>query len=269
MNPDELVALQETLYTSRNPTRRWLHLTRKEWIEAAIAEAGPGEAALEIGPGSGVYMPALQAAFARVTAIDVEPAHLEHVAAAHPAVRAVRGDITDPPDGLGPFDFILCSEVVEHVRDSAAALRGVARLLRPGGTLVLSTPQRYSPLELASKVAFLPGIVSLVRAVYREPVLEQGHVNLMTRATVRDQIRGAGFRIEREFLSGMYLPLVAEFGGRPGLRFERALERALRASRLSWLLWTQYYVATREAAPAPQPPSSPSVASSPPRSRTR
>ncbi len=243
--PDELVALQETLYTSRNPTRRWLHVTRREWVEAAIADAGAGEAALEVGPGSGVYMPALRAAFTEVAAIDVEPAHLEHVADRYPDVHTVLGDVTAPPDGLGPFDLILCSEVVEHIPDSAAALRGIASMLSPGGTLILSTPQRYSPLEVASKVAFLPGIVSLVRAVYREPVLEQGHINLMTRETVRRQIRAAGFRVEREFLSGMYLPFVAEFGGRPGLRLEQALERLLRGSPLSWLLWTQYYVAKR------------------------
>jgi 2-polyprenyl-3-methyl-5-hydroxy-6-metoxy-1,4-benzoquinol methylase len=146
---------------------------------------------------------------------------------------------------MGTFDFVLCSEVVEHIPDSVAALRGIASLLEPGGTLVLSTPQRYSPLELASKIAFLPAVVSIVRAIYREPVLKQGHINLMTRRTVRRQLAEAGFRIRAEHLSGMYVPLVAEFGGRPGLAAARALERIVQDSPLSGLLWTQYYVATR------------------------
>jgi 2-polyprenyl-3-methyl-5-hydroxy-6-metoxy-1,4-benzoquinol methylase len=243
--PDELVALQETLYTSRNPTRRWLHTSRKAWIEAQIAAAGPGRSALEVGPGSGVYLPALLKAFEKVSAVDIERAHLDHLGPRFPEVRLIEADVTAPIDSMGTFDFVLCSEVVEHIPDSAAALRGIASLLEPGGTLVLSTPQRYSPLELASKIAFLPGVVSIVRAIYREPVLKQGHINLMTRRTVRRQLAEAGFRIRAEHLSGMYVPLVAEFGGRPGLAAARALERIVQDSPLSGLLWTQYYVATR------------------------
>ncbi len=242
---DELVALQETLYSSKNPTRRWLHQTRKQWVEGAIEAAGPGGRALEVGPGSGVYLPALEASFDSVSALDIEQAHLEHLEPLFPRVRFVREDITAPAEVEEPFDLILCSEVVEHIPDSAAALRGMARLLRPGGVLILSTPQRFSPLELASKIAFLPGIVQLVRAIYREPILKQGHINLMTRGTVRSQLREADFKIEREHLSGVYVPLMAEFTGGAGLAVARALESRLGRTPLSWMLWTQYYVATR------------------------
>ena len=36
----ELVALQETLYRSGNPTRRWLHCIRRDWIFAALRRQG-------------------------------------------------------------------------------------------------------------------------------------------------------------------------------------------------------------------------------------
>jgi hypothetical protein len=116
-------------------------------------------------------------------------------------------------------------------------------LLRPGGVLILSTPQRYSPLEVTAKIAFLPGIIELVRAVYREPILETGHINLMTERTVREQITSAGFEIVEAHKTGVYIPLLAEFGGQHGLRFEQKLERNLRGGAMSWILWTQYYVA--------------------------
>lgn len=268
-SPAELVELQETLYASRNPTRRWLHQSRRQWIEEAVRGAGPGGSALEVGPGSGVYLPVLEGSFDTVTAVDIEPAHLQHLEPGFPRVRFVRDDITAPTRLDSGFDLILCSEVVEHVRDSAAALAGMASLLRPGGLLVLSTPQRYSPLEVASKIAFLPGIVSVVRAIYREPVLEQGHINLMTRRTVRRQLAAAGFVVEREHLCGVYLPLVAEFGGRPGLGIARSLEGPLRSSRLSWALWTQCYVArVREREAGDQRNSARSTAWTPPSSRT-
>jgi 2-polyprenyl-3-methyl-5-hydroxy-6-metoxy-1,4-benzoquinol methylase len=242
---EEIVALQNTLYTSRNPTRRWLHRTRKAWIEAAIAEAGPGAAALEVGPGSGVYLPTLQKHFRAVTASDIQPAHLEHIEPLVPNVTLARDDIVHsrlPPES---FDFVLCSEVVEHIPDSAAALCGMFKLLRPGGRLLLSTPQRFSPLELASKVAFLPGVVQIVRIIYREPILKQGHINLMTRGAIRAQLEAAGFQIDDEHFSGVYLPLIAEFSGRAGLSLATKLERLLPGSPLQWTLWTQYYSARK------------------------
>jgi len=112
--------------------------------------------------------------------------------------------------------LILCTEVVEHLADSRAALAGIGRLLRPGGVLILSTPQPYSPLELASKVAFLPGIIQLVRLIYREPILDAGHINLMSSRKLEKQLLELGFHIVERHKSGLYLPLVAEFGGNMG-----------------------------------------------------
>jgi 2-polyprenyl-3-methyl-5-hydroxy-6-metoxy-1,4-benzoquinol methylase len=246
-SPGELVALQETLYRSGNPTRRWLHCSRRDWIVAALRRhARPGGRALEVGPGCGVYLPVLAGLFGQVVAADIEDAYLSHAARLQqtiPNLELVRDDVcasTLPAQG---FDLILCTEVIEHIEDSAAALRGMRRLLKPGGVLVLSTPQPYSPLELAAKVAFLPGVIQLVRRIYREPVLETGHINLMTADTVQRQLQDAGFEIAEQHRTGMYLPLVAEFGGEGGLRFLQWLARRLADGAGSKLLWTQYYVA--------------------------
>lgn len=244
----ELVALQETLYRSRNPTRRWLHCSRRDWIIEALrrhAQAHPARA-LEVGPGSCIYLPVLARLFADVVASDVEAAFLEHAAPLRhslPNLQLALDNICDSALPPASFDLILCTEVVEHIADSALALRGMRRLLRPGGVLVLSTPQRYSPLEQAARIAFLPGVIALVRRIYREPVLETGHINLMTARTVQRQLREAGFALCEQHQSGMYLPLLAEFGGELALRFEQWLERKLRGTAGAGLLWTQYYVA--------------------------
>ena len=139
--------------------------------------------------------------------------------------------------------MILCTEVIEHIADSGSALKEMHRLLVPGGVLILSTPQRFSPLEMTAKIAFLPGIIDLVRLIYREPILETGHINLMVTSEVMEQLKRPGFRIAERFKSGVYLPLVAEFAGNLGLRLERWLEPKLREGPWDWLLWTQYFVA--------------------------
>ncbi len=50
------------------------------------------------------------------------------------------------PDALcteAPYDFILCTEVLEHVADWSAAFSNLARLLAPGGRLLLTCPHFY------------------------------------------------------------------------------------------------------------------------------
>lgn len=249
MNGDSaLLELQHALYSSRNPTRRWLHCTRRDWIVAAVRRYGAAGAgrALEIGPGSGVYLSVLADVFADVGAVDIEAAFLEQartIAARFPNIWVQVDDITRSRLSPASFDVILCTEVIEHLADSAGAIATMRRLLVPGGHLILSTPQRYSPLELAAKVAFLPGVISVVRRIYREPILETGHINLLTAREVEKQLEQAGLRIRERHKSGLYVPLLAEFAGEPGLRLEQSLERAIRGSRLDGLLWTQYYVA--------------------------
>jgi 2-polyprenyl-3-methyl-5-hydroxy-6-metoxy-1,4-benzoquinol methylase len=252
MNPaHELVDLQETLYTSSNPTRRWLHCSRRDWIINALsrhasASAGRTGRALEVGPGSGIYLPVLCGLFADVSGVDIETAYLEHarpMLAKYPHLSLKVDDVTDSRLPAHSFDLILCTEVIEHIPDSQRALSEMRRLLKPGGVLILSTPQRYSPLELAAKIAFLPGVIQLVRLIYGEAILDSGHINLMTESEVTRQLGHAGFSIEERHKTGMYLPLVAEFARNAGLQLEQYLERKIRGGTLDWLLWTQYFVA--------------------------
>ena len=243
----ELLALQDTLYASRNPTRRWLHAVRRAAIEEALRRlaAAGARTAVEVGPGSGVYLPLMAELFERVTASDIEEAFLvraRELAATRSNLEVVRDDVTGSSLPAGGFDVVLCSEVIEHLRDARPALRGLRRLLAPGGTVVLSTPQRWSPLEVAGRVAFLPGVVQIVRAVYREPVLPTGHVGLLTERALRRELAGAGLRVRELRKTGLYLPLVAEAGGARAQRLQARLAERLRHGRLDGLLWTQIYL---------------------------
>lgn len=249
LDPDvDPVLLQHTLYESANPTRRWLHRSRRDWIREAIGRLGPGaERAIEFGPGSGVYLSTLARVAETVVGADIGDVYLaglRDLERRFPNVHLVRTDLTRSAFPDAGFDLVLCSEVIEHVRESSRALAEMRRLLRPGGVLILSTPQRYSPLEVVSKVALHPRMIGLTRRVYREPVVMTGHINLMTRRALHRQLDRAGFTIRETHVAGVYLPLVAEAIGERALRIEQVLDRWLRGSRLEWLLWTQFVVAT-------------------------
>ena len=244
----ELLPLLDTLYESSNPTRKWLHCSRRDWIIGKILETArerPGRA-IEIGFGAGVYLPSLAEAFGEVVATDLDQAHIDHaraIAAKYPNLHLMRDDVLDSKLPEHSFSLVLCSEVIEHIPNSESVLAAMHRLLEPGGILLLSTPQRWSLMEMAAKIAFLPGIVNLVRRIYGEAVFDMEHINSMTAREAERQLNRAGFRICERYKSGMYIPLVAEFAGDRGRRFEEWLERRLRGHALDWMLWTQYYVA--------------------------
>jgi SAM-dependent methyltransferase len=248
-----LFELQQTLYASSNYTRRRLHGDRLRWVSAAIAQYGPQaplSRAIEYGPGSGIYLPILARHCAHVIGADIEQAYLDGMA---PQVAALSNleltvdDIEDSSFGDDSFGLVLCSEVLEHVRRPERALKTLYRILCPGGIAVVTTPQRYSVMELCCKLALLPGIIGLVRLIYREPVLPTGHISLRSQRALGRAIADAGFRVGHHVRFGLYLPLLAEFGGDRGGRAIEALEHRLAGTAAEHAFWTQAYVLQKPA----------------------
>ena len=57
------------------------------------------------------------------------------------------GSVTDLPFGAGEFDVCLCTEVLEHVEDDEKGFAELARVIRPGGLLLISTPTPPAPFD--------------------------------------------------------------------------------------------------------------------------
>ena len=89
------------------------------------------------------------------------------------------------------FDVLLASQVIEHVPDDARALREMRRVLRPGGTLVISTDHRDNRVSRALAAPTLAVRRLLGRAVYRPPFLHRSY----GRAEFVNKLRKAGFTV--------------------------------------------------------------------------
>lgn len=243
-----LFELQKTVYSSKNYTRRNLHLSRLTWVANAIKKYSINASfakALEYGPGSGIYLPILTNHFDMVIAADVEMAYLSGIQASVQSDGNLQLEVDNIQDSHflhESFDLVLCSEVLEHVSSPDKALSNLYRILAPGGIAIITTPQRYSLMELFCKIAFLPGVINLVRFVYQEPILESGHISLKTYAELNSMINQVGFEVIDHDKFGLYIPIVAEFGGTFGGHFIEFLGKYLHKTSLSWMLWTQAYV---------------------------
>lgn len=240
------VEFQRQLYADPNPTRRGLHGARRDWVlEQALGHSEPGSRILEVGVGCGVFTEALAAAGRKVTAVDINPAFLANVEKLDSVTTSLK-DATLPLE-LGEHDLAVCSEVLEHVPPdrSLAMLRSLYGALRPGGTLVLTTPQRYATVELGARLFRFKPVLALARKLYGSAD-ELGHINLLTAPQLNRQLTAAGFKARQEYRFGFYLPVVAEFGGKPGAAILRMIEAALRPVPVArGLLWTQGWVLER------------------------
>lgn len=131
-----------------NPVISYEQKLRAETVLGLLA-VNQGERVLDIGCGNARDIAKIAAYGGYVIGVDISEGM---VAAARQEVERTGikgitlqvGDATclDFPDAS--FDKVLCSEVIEHIPDAPQALREMHRVLKPGGTLVLSTPNKGS-----------------------------------------------------------------------------------------------------------------------------
>ncbi|HJQ02213.1 MAG TPA: class I SAM-dependent methyltransferase [Jatrophihabitans sp.] len=102
---------------------------------------------LEVGAGEGYGAALLAERTGPVCAIDYDQATISHLASRYPSLQAVRANLAALPVATGRIDAVVSLQVIEHVWDHRQFLAECARVLRSGGTLVLSTPNRltFSP----------------------------------------------------------------------------------------------------------------------------
>src|SRR5690242_13462411 len=99
---------------------------------------------LDVGCGGGLLSEALAREGAAVTAIDLAPAMIE-VAQLHAAEQGLNIDyrVCEAEKLIGgDFDIVTCMEMLEHVPEPARMVETLARIVRPGGTLFISTINR-------------------------------------------------------------------------------------------------------------------------------
>jgi 2-polyprenyl-3-methyl-5-hydroxy-6-metoxy-1,4-benzoquinol methylase len=111
-------------------------------IERVIAAKNLKGAVLDYGAGVGDLTRRLVELnrFSSVSAADIMP-----VPAGLDGVKWIEQDLNEPlPNHDGSFDVVIAAEVIEHLENPRFTLRELFRLLRPGGIVIVSTPNNES-----------------------------------------------------------------------------------------------------------------------------
>jgi SAM-dependent methyltransferase len=127
-------------YLHPNPLVRVLFWMRLDTVADFLSERGARHArGLDFGCGIGVQLPTLSAMTDLVYATDLVLAPARHV-----VHRLGLGNVTfveaDRLSSLPPLDYIVSTDVLEHVHGLEGVVRGFGDVLKPGGTLVVSGP---------------------------------------------------------------------------------------------------------------------------------
>jgi SAM-dependent methyltransferase len=120
---------------------------RHEAAYLALAPFVTGAVVVEAGCGEGYGANHFERTATRVVGVDYDAATTAHVHEAYPTVTVARGDLQHLPIGDGHVEVVACLQVIEHLWDQPGFFRECARVLRPAGTLLLTTPNRltFSP----------------------------------------------------------------------------------------------------------------------------
>ena len=148
-------------------------------------EGRPGRL-LDVGCGNGAFLQMAQAAGWSVQGLDFDPIAVAE--ARRQGLAVDLGGIDQLADLAQTYDWITCSHVLEHVHDPQQLLHSIRRLLRPGGTLWLQTPN----LDSIGHRTYGPHWVG---------VDSPRHLTLLTLPSLRRALEKAGFQIKFRRLS--------------------------------------------------------------------
>jgi len=162
---------------------------------------------LDIGCGSSRILQSLPQA----VGLDMQIRKLRWLRA--PGRHLVQGSLSALPFADATFDALICSEVIEHIAREELDLSDMVRVLAPGGTLVLGTPDYgrwiWRALEALYKKVFPQGYAT-------------EHINPYTRKELRREIEKLGLTVlDVQYVGAsemIFKAYKAETAGRPVLR---------------------------------------------------
>ncbi|MHB8771647.1 MAG: class I SAM-dependent methyltransferase [Syntrophales bacterium] len=179
---------------------------RSRVVKAIIERYRAAGQALDLGSGPGWFTKVLIENGWIVTAIDGEPAHEGQLKQLN--ANVLIGDAREILTGMDPgqFNMILALEIVEHMDVSSAKLflRNLKELLAPEGVLLVSTPNRMSPIGLKDYY-----IREVLLRGERWTAWHPNHIHVYNSWELKGVLKECGYTVER--LTGYWYDFTSFF----------------------------------------------------------
>jgi SAM-dependent methyltransferase len=170
---------------------------RHQVVYQRLAPRCAGREVLEAGCGEGYGADLIGGVARRVVAVDYDAAAVAHVRGRYPRVEAVQANLAQLPLPDSSVDVVVNFQVIEHLWDQAQFVAECARVLRPSGLLMVSTPNR---------ITFSPG---------RDTPINPFHTRELNADELTELLADAGF--SEASISGLFHgPRLREMDARHG-----------------------------------------------------
>jgi len=145
-----------------------------------------GARIIDIGCGNGAVTNLIRAHGFDVIGVEPSEDGIAEARRAFPHLRIEQGSAYDDLQRrFGAFDVAVCLEVVEHLYSPEVMMTNIARLLNPGGFVVVSTPYHGYVKNVALSTAGRWDF-------HHHPLVEHGHIKFWSRATLERLVRASG-----------------------------------------------------------------------------
>ncbi len=170
---------------------------RHEVAYLRCADLCAGQEVLEAGCGEGYGADLLASVARRVVAVDYDAATVAHVRDRYPRVAVLAANLAALPMPDASIDVVVNFQVIEHLWDQPQFITECLRVLRPGGLLLISTPNR---------ITFTPG---------SDVPVNPFHTRELNAAELRELLVDGGFQVQS--MSGVFHgPRLTEMDARHG-----------------------------------------------------
>lgn len=169
-------------------------LAQRHSVPMILDAVGPVDRLLEMGYGTGLITRELLAAGVPVEVLEGSPALRDHALEAHPDLAVHLGMFeTFTPEE--PYDAVLALHVLEHVDQPSSLVQHMITWLRPGGALVVVTPNARSIHRL---LGVAMGIQDRLEALSERDLLV-GHQRVYDLESLKSEVEAVGLKVTGEF----------------------------------------------------------------------
>lgn len=180
--------------SAQEETKDLIEASHRNFSEglSLISQYAPGRRLLDFGCAVGKFLSLAKAGGWHVTGVDISDFAVSHCRRAL-GLDAYCGPLNEIAFPSEEFDVVTMWDVIEHLADPVAELREVNRILRPGGVVLIDTPNEDSLLRSLARI-----IYSSTGGFAKYPIKKlyhRFHLYYFNRTTLRKSFEKSGFEI--------------------------------------------------------------------------
>ena len=180
----------------------------KSRYQAIVSEERKGNTILDIGCNNGFLLYQFKDSYTNLIGLEYSSAQIEcaRINLADLKFTGLVGSAEDMPQiESNSIDTIITADTIEHIPDVYAAAEEMFRVLKPGGDLIINTPNiGFIKKRALLMLGFFPSTSEPNEGIGNDPLFDGGHLHYFTYRSLRLVLERAGFKMVKKTAYGKF-----------------------------------------------------------------